>query len=159
MTEKQNKIIKLLWDFHSLREEHITRICDCTEDDIDMLMVNKILVKDKKTNIIRHKAREINNRNIVAFDVVMEYLERNPEIKKGQFPVNVTLQTQNASYDIIAIKGNEVDKLYREIDTKSKSDKLIIIIETKQYIKKSINTNRECYICTYPPLDIVDKLN
>ena len=67
MTEKQNKIIKLLWDFHSLREEHIIRICDCTENDIDMLMVNKILVKDKKTNIIRHKAREINNRNIVFY--------------------------------------------------------------------------------------------
>lgn len=159
MTEKQNKIVKLLWDFNSLREEHIMEICDCDENDIDMLMVNKILVKDKKTKIIRHRAKEINNRNIVAFDVVMEYLDRNPEIKKGQFPVNVTLQTQNNSYDIIVVTENEVDKLYKEIETKSKSDKIIIIIETKQYVKKRLNTNRECYICTYPPLDIVDKVN
>ena len=35
----------------------------------------------------------------------------------------------------------------------------IFCIETKNYIKRKINTTRECYICTYPPLEIVDKLN
>lgn len=29
--------------------------------------------------------KEINNRNIVAFDVVMNYLDRNPILKKGNF--------------------------------------------------------------------------
>lgn len=51
------------------------------------------------------------------------------------------------------------EKLYEEIDTVSNADKIIIIIETKNYIKRKINTTRECYICTYPPLEIVDKLN
>ena len=159
MTEKQNKIVKLLWDFQSLREEQIIRICDCTTNDIDFLVSNKILVREKNLNNIRYQGKDVNNRNIVAFDVVMEYLDRNPEIKKGKRPVNVTLKTKYISYDIIAIKKDEVDNLYENIDKISTSDKIIIIIQTKQYIKKKINTNRECYVCTFPPLEIVDKLN
>lgn len=159
MTDMQNKIAKLLWDFHSLKEEQIIKVCNCTQHDIDVLTVKKVLVRDKKTKIVRHKAKGINKRNIVAFEVVMEYLERNPEIIKGNFPVNVTLQTKYTSYDIIFIKEDEVDKLYEEIDTKSNADKIIIIIETNNYVKKKINTKRTCGICTYPPLATVDKLN
>lgn len=159
MTEKQNKIAKLLWDFHSLREEHIIRVCECTKHDIDVLTVKRVLVRDKETKLIRHRGKEINNRNIVAFDVVMEYLDRIPEIKKGKFPVNVTLQTKYTSYDIISIKEDEADKLFEEIDDKSTADKIIIIIETNHYIRRKIKTKRPCYICISPPLDIVDKLN
>ncbi len=159
MNEKQNKIAKLLWDFQSLREEHILKVCDCTINDIDVLVANKVLVRDKKTNIIRYRTKEMNNRNVAAFDVVMDYLERNPEIKKGKYPVNVTLKTRYVSYDIIAIKEDEIDNLYKNIDTISKSDKLIIIIETKNYMKKKINTKRPCYICTFPPLKIIEKVN
>ncbi len=159
MNEKQNKIAKLLWDFQSLREEHILKVCDCTINDIDVLVANKVLVRDKKTNIIRYRTKEMNNRNVAAFDVVMDYLERNPEIKKGKYPVNVTLKTRYVSYDIIAIKEDEIDNLYKNIDSISKSDKLIIIIETKNYMKKKINTKRPCYICTFPPLKIIEKVN
>ncbi len=159
MNEKQNKIAKLLWDFQSLREEHILKVCECSINDIDVLVANKVLVRDKKTNIIRYRTKEINNRNVAAFDVVMDYLERNPEIKKGKHPVNVTLKTRYVSYDIIAIKEQEVDNLYQNIDTISKADKLIIIIETKNYMKRKINTKRPCYICTFPPIEIMEKIN
>lgn len=158
MNEKQNKISKLLWDFESLREEHILKICGCTKNDIDLLIANKVLVREK-SGIIKHRMKGINNRNVVAFDVVMEYLDRNPEIKKARFPVNVTLKTKYIKYDIIVIKESEVPKLYEEIDTNSKADKVIIIIETNNYMKRKINTKRECLVCTYPPLKIVDKLN
>ena len=159
MNEKQNRIVKLLWDFNSLRKSHILRICQCSENDIDTLIANKTLERDKNTGIIKYSTKEINNRNIVAFDVVMEYLDRDPEIRKGKYPVNVTLKTKYVSYDIIAIKEEELDKLYENIDYISSADKIIIIIETANYIKKKINTKRECCICVYPPLEIVDKLN
>lgn len=159
MTEKQNKIIKLLWDFQSLRESHIIRICNCTTNDINFLISKKALIREKNSEIIRHQGKEVNNRNIVAFDVVMEYLDRNPEIKKGNRPVNVTLKTRYISYDIIAIKEDEIDNLFKNVDNISSADKVIIIVQTKQDIKRRINTNRECLICTYPPLEIVDKIN
>ena len=159
MNDKQKQIVKLLWDFSSLREEHIFKICNCTENDINFLIANRAIIKDKKTKILRYSNKEINNRNIVAFDVVMEYLNRNPQFKKAKYPINVTMKTQDYTYDIIAIKEIEMNTLFEKLDERSKSDRVIIIIETRQYIAKHIGTKRPCYICTYPPLEIVDRRN
>ena len=155
----QNEIVDLLLQFNSLREEHLKKILNCKEYDIGSLLSQKIIARDEAIGVIRHKLKEVNNRNVVAFDVVMDYLDREPEIIKGKYPVNVTLKTKNLTYDIIAAKEKELDNLYANIDTISTADKLIIIIETKQYIKRRINTSRPCYICTYPPLEIVDGIN
>lgn len=46
------------------------------------------------------------------------------------------MKTRYIKYDIIAITEQEIDNLYKNIDTISNADKLIIIIETKNYIKK-----------------------
>lgn len=161
MNDKQRKITKLLWNFQSLREEHVKRICNCEDTDINFLIANRAIVKDKKTKILNYNnKKEVNNRNVVAFDVVMEYLERNPKIKKAKHPVNVTVETEKYTYDIIAIKEIEMDNLFERIDEVSFSDRVIIIIETKkEYERKFINTKRPCYICTYPPLEIVDAIN
>lgn len=159
VNDKQKQIAKLLWDFESLREEHVLKICNCTENDINFLIANKAITKDKKTKILKYSNKEVNNRNIVAFDVVMEYINRKPQLKKSKYPINVTMRTEDYTYDIIAIKEVEADTLFEKLDEISKSDRVIIIIETKQYIAKHISTKRPCYICTYPPIEIVDRIN
>ena len=159
VNDKQKQIAKLLWDFQSLREEHILKICNCTEKDINCLIASKVITKDKNTKILKYSNKEINNRNVVAFDVVMDYLDRNPKLKKAKHPINVSMKTDYYTYDIIAIKEAEVDTLYEMLDNISTADRVIIIIETKEYVKKFVNTKRPCYICTYPPLEIVDRIN
>ena len=159
MNDKLKQVAKLLWDFQSLREEQVMKICNCTEKDINCLIASKVITKDKNSKILKYFNKEINNRNIVAFDVVMEYLDRNPVLKKAKHPINVSMKTDSYTYDIIAIKEIEVDTLFEKLDQISNSDRVIIIIETKEYNKKFINTNRPCYICTYSPLEIVDKIN
>jgi len=159
MNDKQKQIAKLLWDFQSLREEQVIRICDCTQNDINFLIASKAITKDKKTRILKYSNKEVNNRNVVAFDVVMEYLDRKPVLKKGKHPINVTMKTEQFTYDIIAIREVEEDTLFEMLDDLSTSDRVIIIIETKHYIPKVIKTTRPCYICTYPPLEIVDRIN
>ncbi len=159
MNDKQKQIAKILWDFQSLREEHILRICNCTEKDINCLIASKVITKDKNTKILKYSNKEINNRNVVAFDVVMDYLDRNPKLKKAKHPINVSMKTDYYTYDIIAIKEEEVNTLYEILDNISTADRVIIIIETKEYVKKFVNTKRPCYICTYPPLEIVDRIN
>lgn len=94
----------------------------------------------KTTGMIKHKLKEINNRNIVAFDVVMEYLDRNSELKKAKYPINVTMKTKYITYDIIAVKEQEIENLYENINTISQADKVIIIMETNNYIKRNIET-------------------
>ena len=159
MNDKLKQVAKLLWDFQSLREEQVMKICNCTEKDINCLIASKVITKDKNSKILKYFNKEINNRNIVAFDVVMEYLDRNPVLKKAKHPINVSMKTDSYTYDIIAIKEIEADKLFEKLDQISNSDRVIIIIETKEYNKKFINTKRPCYICTYSPLEIVDRIN
>ena len=159
MNDKLKQVAKLLWDFQSLREEQVMKICNCDEKDINCLIASKVITKDKNSKIVKYFNKEINNRNIVAFDVVMEYLDRNPVLKKAKHPINVSMKTDYYTYDIIAIKEIEADALFEKLDQISNSDRVIIIIETKEYNKKFINTKRPCYICTYSPLEIVDRIN
>lgn len=159
MNEKQKQILKLLWEFQSLRENQILKICKCTEVDINYLIANRVIIKEKNTKILRYNGKEINSRNIAAFDVVMEYLERRPKLKKGKYPISVSMEIEKVTYDIIAIKEIEINTLFEKIDEISKSDKVIVIIESKEYLKKAINTKRPCCICVYPNLKIVDMIN
>lgn len=159
MNDKLKQIAKLLWDFQSLREEHVMKICNCTEKEINCLIASKIISKDKNSKILKYNNKEVNNRNIIAFDVVMDYLDRNPKLKKAKHPINVSMKTDYYTYDIIAIKEVETEGLFEKLDEISTSDRIIIIIETKEHIKKFVNTTRPCYICTYPPLEIVDRIN
>ena len=159
MTEKQKEIAKLLWKFGALREEHILKLCKCTENDINCVIASKVISKDKNAKILRYQGKEINNRIIVAFDVVMNYLDRNAIVKKAKHPVNVIMVTDFFTYDIIAIKEAEVEPLFENLDKVSNSERVIIIIETTKYIKKRLNTNRPCCICIYPSFEIVDIVN
>ena len=93
--------------------------------DINFLIASKVIKRDNKNKILNY-----NNRNVIAFDVVMEYLDRKPKVKKAKFPINVSMQTDYYSYDIIAIKEIEKDALFDKLDEISKSERVIIIIET-----------------------------
>jgi len=159
MNDKQKEIAKLLWNFQSLKEEQVLKICNCSENDINYLIASKVISKEKDTKILKYNNQEINNRNIIAFDVVLEYLDRNPKLKKARHPINVSMKTASFTYDIITIKEMEVDTLFEKIDKISNSDRVIIIIETEKYNRKHIKTKRPCYICIYPPLEIVDRIN
>ena len=156
VTDKQKEIAKLIWNFGALREEHVLKLCKCTENDINCVIASKAISKDKNTRILKYQGKEVNNRIIVAFDVVMQYLDRNAKVKKARHPVNVTMKTDFYTYDIIAIKEAEIETLFKNIDKISKSERVIIIIETKEYKKRKVNTNRPYCISVYPSLDIAE---
>lgn len=53
MNDKQKNIMKLLWDFDSLRESQIMKLCNCSETDINNLISNKVISKDVKKDILK----------------------------------------------------------------------------------------------------------
>ena len=54
VNDKQKNIMKLLWDFDSLRENQIMKLCNCTETDINNLISNKVISKDVKKGILKY---------------------------------------------------------------------------------------------------------
>ena len=57
MNDKQKNIMKLLWDFDSLRESQIMKLCNCSETDINNLISNKVISKDVKKGILKYTGR------------------------------------------------------------------------------------------------------
>jgi len=160
MNDKLKRILNLLWTFESLKEEHILKMCDCTEKDINYLIARKAISKDKETNILKYGRKDINIKHVAAFDVIMYYLNRNPTIKIGKHPVTISMTIKDGTtYDIIYIKEIEAEALFKKIDEVSNADKVIIIIEAKKYTPQVSNTKKPCYICIYPPIDIKASLN
>lgn len=59
MNDKQKNIMKLLWDFDSLRENQIMKLCNCTETDINNLISNKVISKDVKKGILKYAKKKL----------------------------------------------------------------------------------------------------
>ena len=54
MNDKLKQVAKLLWDFQSLREEQVMKICNCDEKDINCLIASKVITKDKNSKILKY---------------------------------------------------------------------------------------------------------
>ena len=111
-------------------------MCKCNENDINYLIAQNAITRDKDTKILKYKGKEINSRNIVDFDVVLIYLYRNARVNKARHPINVSMTTDFFTYDIIAIKEAEVDTLFEKLDEISKRKNI------KQNILSVINNKR-----------------
>lgn len=59
MNDKQKNIMKLLWDFDSLRESQIMKLCNCSETDINNLISNKVISKDVKKGILKYAKKKL----------------------------------------------------------------------------------------------------
>ena len=57
VNDKQKQISKLLWDFQSLREEHVYKLCNCEEKDINFLIASKVIKRDNKNKCTFNKIR------------------------------------------------------------------------------------------------------
>lgn len=81
------------------------------------MIASKVITRNNKTKILNYNnSKGINNRNVIAFDVVMSYLDRNPKLKKAKHPINVSMKTDYYTYDIIAIKEAETEALFDKLD-------------------------------------------
>ena len=115
---------------------------------------SRLMVLDKATGEIEHK----------HFYDIIDYLEEGDVLVLNDTKVMPArlygIKEETGSHiEILMLKEIETDTLFEKLDQISNSDRVIIIIETKEYNKKFIHTKRPCYICTYSPLEIVDRIN
>ena len=59
VNDKQKQISKLLWDFQSLREEHVYKLCNCEEKDINFLIASKVIKRENKNKILNYNNSKI----------------------------------------------------------------------------------------------------
>ena len=127
--------------------------------DINYLLTNKLIIKDKETGLIYHKLRGLDIKFMVALDLICKYQKDLQMYDKGKFPVIISFVVENITYDIIVARLIEQKRIFEMLDEVSSSDKIILVIENKElYNIEDIKTNRECLICEYP-LKVIGKVN
>lgn len=159
MNKKQNEVIQFLLKFKTATENQLIKLTNCNMQDINHLLTNKLIIKDKETGVIYHKLRGLDIKFMVALDLICKYQKDLQIYDKGKFPVIISFVVENITYDIIVARLIEQKRIFGMLDEVSSSDKIILVIENKElYNIEDIKTNRECLICEYP-LKIIGKIN
>lgn len=159
MNKKQNEVIQFLLKFKTATENQLIKLTNCNMQDINYLLRNKLIIKDKETGLIYHKLRGLDIKFMVALDLICKYQKDLQMYDKGKFPVIISFVVENITYDIIVARLIEQKRIFGMLDEVSSSDKIILVIENKElYNIEDIKTNRECLICEYP-LKVIGKIN
>ena len=159
MNKKQNEVIQFLLKFKTATENQLIKLTNCNMQDINNLLTNKLIIKDKETGLIYHKLRGLDIKFMVALDLICKYQKDLQMYDKGKFPVIISFVVENITYDIIVARLIEQKRIFEMLDEVSVSDKILLVIENKEmYNIEDIRTNRECLICEYP-LKVIGKVN
>lgn len=159
MNKKQNEVVQFLLKFKTASEKQLIKLTNWNMQDINYLLTNKLIIKDKETGLIYHKLRGLDIKFMVALDLICKYQKDLQMYDKGKFPVIISFIVENISYDIIVARLIEQKRIFEMLDEVSSSDKIILVIENKElYNIEDIRTNRECLICEYP-LKVIGKIN
>lgn len=159
MNSKQREVLQFFLNFKTAREDQVIRLTKCNKSDIEFLLTNKYIEKNKEPEVYYHKLRGLDVKFVVALDVICRCEKIISNFNKGKFPVIVTFEAENTTFDVIVAKAIEQSRIFRELDKISFSDKIIIIVENKEKCDiTEINTDRETLISTYP-LSVIAKVN
>lgn len=160
MTKVQNDILQFLSKYKSCTMEQLLFFTKCTIQDVNYMISSNFIVEDEKTKLIHHKIKRVDVRVAIALEVIKTIFKdiRTFEASKN-FPIILKAITiENQTCDIGVIRSIEQETVLKKIDSYSKAEKLILVLENNQYNKELINTNKEVLICTYP-IKIIDKIN
>ena len=163
MNDRQVKVIEFLSRYRCATFEQLAFFTGCTKQDICGLLNLNHIVKDEKTNLFRHKLKNIDTRMGVALDVLMIVYKNNVKYYEPstKYPVILTITTkQNVTCDIVVLREIEYDAFYEKVDRYSKADKIILVLQGdgEDFNKYKLKTKKEVLICKYP-IEIFDKFN
>ena len=161
MTKKQNEMLQFLSKFKSCTEEQLIFFTGGMMQDINYLMTYNFILKDEKTKLLCLKIKKkIDVRTAAALDV-FKFIKN--DLKdfgySRNFPIIFSAITlDNQTCDIAVIRHIEQEAVFKKLQDYSNADKIIIVLENKDYDRTMINTTKEVLICTYP-IEIIDKIN
>ena len=161
MTKAQNNVLQFLSKFKSCSEEQLKFFTNCSSQDIHYLITSNLIIKDERTKLLYLKMKKLDVRTAVALDVVKMIKDDIKDIGYSKhFPVIFTIVTKERIIcDIAVIRHIEQDTVFKKLKDYSQSaDKIILVLDSKEYNRNLINTNKEVLICSYP-IEIIDKIN
>ena len=120
MNKKQNEVIQFLLKFKTATENQLIKLTNCNMQDINYLLTNKLIIKDKETGLIYHKLRGLDIKFMVALDLICKYQkdlqgykiadtkERRKEASQGK-DIYLTIDSQIQFFVEQALNNSDID--------------------------------------------------
>lgn len=152
------KVINFLQDFGCARLEHLQKLFNNENDNFKNILSSNMV--SRKGDIFVHNTRKINNKMLVALDVLCKYKDRLSKYYLGYDPVVITFLTKNNTmYHIIVADVENKKGIVKIVNSYPlslpKVDKLILVFPDEQELE-----NIDCPIpflyAIYPGLEIVN---
>ena len=154
-------VINFLQDFGCATLEQLQILTDDKTNNFKYLLQSNIV--SKKGNIFVHNnSSNIDNKMIVALDILCKYKPIYKNFFKGYSPVYISFLTKNDTlYNIIVTDMQNQIGVLKQLNKKpcpiSEADKYILLFEDDSLFNDIIFDKPYLY-CTYPNIKIIKKL-
>ena len=157
--EDKLKVINFLQDFGCAKLEHLQKLFGEKNNNFKSILSSNMI--SKKGDIFVHNTKSINNKMLIALDILCKYKNRLSKYYLGYEPVVITFLTkENLLYHIIVADEENKKGIVKLVNTYpnsiSKADKLILVFPDELELE-NIECKIEFLYCTYPGYEILNE--
>ena len=157
--EDKLKVINFLQDFGCAKLEHLQKLFEEKNNNFKNILSSNMICK--KGDIFVHNTKSINNKMLIALDILCKYKNRLSKYYLGYEPVVITFLTkENLLYHIIVADEENKKGIVKLVNTYpnsiSKADKLILVFPDELELE-NIECKIEFLYCTYPGYEILNE--
>ena len=154
----KTKVLNFMQDFGCARLEHLQKLYSNEKDNFKNILVSNMV--SKKGDVFVHNTRKINNRMLVALDILCKYKDRLSQFYQGYDPVLITFLTKdNTMYHIIVSDEDNKKGIVKIVNSYPlslpKVDKLILAFPDGEELE-NINCSIPFLYTTYPGLEVLN---
>lgn len=155
----QLKVLNFLQDFGCARLEHLQIIFNDNKNNFKNVLSSNMV--SKKGGIFVHNTRTIDNKMLVALDILCKFKNRYVNYFLGYNPVVITFITKdNQMYHIIVADEGNARGVVKTVNAYPLSmprvDKLILAFQDGRELE-NIDCSIPFLYCTYPELKILNE--
>ncbi len=152
------KVINFLQDFGCARLEHLQILYNDKTDNFKSVLSSNMV--SKKGDIFVHNTRRVDEKMLVALDILCKYKNRLLKFYKGYDPIYITFLTKdNVMYHIIVADEQNKKGVVKIVNSYPLSlpnvDKLILAFSDGGALE-NIHSEIPFLYCIYPSLEIIN---
>lgn len=153
----EQKVINFIHDFGCARLRHLQILFDDKHSNFKQILKSNMV--SKRDDIFVHNTRVINEKMLIALDVLCEFKPKLKRYCRGDNPTIINfITTDNLSCNIMVADKESPKGLVRLLNCKPLSipvvDRLLVVFfdETEE---ENINCDIPVYYIVYPSLDVI----
>ena len=153
-----SKVINFLQDFGCATLEQLKILFGIENNNFKKVLIGNMV--SRKGNIIAHNTKRINEKMLIALDILCKYKSRLYKYYLGYHPIQITfISREHLVYHIIVADEDNKKGIVKIINgypnSLPKADKLILAFPDEEQLEY-IECDIPFLYCTYPDLEIIN---